>query len=77
MLTDVLFEVVKNHEEQYSIWPACKAIPKGWSAGIFQGPREECLDKIQDIWKDMRPKSLREALEKNGKSVHRVGDTSL
>jgi len=27
-----MFEVVKNHEEQFSIWPSDRAIPKGWSA---------------------------------------------
>ena len=26
------FQVVANHEEQYSIWPDYKAIPAGWRA---------------------------------------------
>lgn len=64
MSTDIEYVIVKNHEEQYSIWPVSKAIPAGWSAGIFQGSREECLSKIPEIWTDMRPKSLRDALEK-------------
>jgi MbtH protein len=27
---DILFQVVVNHEEQYSIWPDYKAVPAGW-----------------------------------------------
>lgn len=27
---DILFQVVVNHEEQYSIWPDYKAVPQGW-----------------------------------------------
>ncbi|SDT34445.1 MbtH-like protein [Pseudomonas granadensis] len=27
---DILFQVVVNHEEQYSIWPDYKAVPEGW-----------------------------------------------
>lgn len=29
---DIVFQVVVNHEEQYSIWPDYKAIPNGWRA---------------------------------------------
>ena len=28
---DTTFEVVINHEEQYSIWPDYKEIPPGWA----------------------------------------------
>ena len=34
---DILFQVVVNHEEQYSIWPDYKAIPNGWRAGAITG----------------------------------------
>ncbi|MDE9376527.1 MbtH family NRPS accessory protein, partial [Pseudomonas aeruginosa] len=27
---DIQFQVVVNHEEQYSIWPEYKEIPQGW-----------------------------------------------
>jgi len=26
----MVYRVVVNHEEQYSIWPADREIPKGW-----------------------------------------------
>jgi MbtH protein len=59
---DTLYEVVMNHEEQYSIWPSYKAIPAGWRAVGKSGPKSECLAYIEEVWTDMRPLSLRRAL---------------
>lgn len=53
------FAVVTNHEEQYSIWPDARDIPDGWVAVGPTGPKEECLDYIEHVWTDMRPRSLR------------------
>jgi MbtH protein len=41
-----LFNVVVNHEEQYSIWPDYKAIPNGWRAVGKAGNKKECLAYI-------------------------------
>ncbi|WP_091904418.1 MbtH family protein [Chitinasiproducens palmae] len=57
------FEVVVNHEEQYSIWPSYKAIPGGWRAVGMKGPKQACLDYIETHWTDMRPLSLRQAMD--------------
>jgi MbtH protein len=54
-----IYRVVVNDEEQYSIWPEERAIPAGWRDAGKQGPRQECLDWIHDVWTDMRPLSLR------------------
>jgi MbtH protein len=54
-----IYKVVKNHEEQYSIWPADKANPLGWSDAGCSGPKAECLAYIKEVWTDMRPLSLR------------------
>lgn len=59
---DTRFNVVVNHEEQYSIWPTYKAIPAGWTAVGFEGTKQACLAHIETIWTDMRPLSLRRAL---------------
>jgi len=56
--------VLINHEEQYSLWPAFRDIPAGWTATGPRGKRRECLDWIDKNWTDMRPKSLRDAMEK-------------
>jgi len=56
------FAVVKNHEEQYSLWPTFKPIPDGWSAVGKNGNKAECLAYIDATWTDMRPLSLRKAM---------------
>lgn len=63
---DTTYEVVVNHEEQYSIWPAYKSIPAGWRAVGKSGPKAECLAYIEEVWTDMRPLSLRRAMEARG-----------
>lgn len=57
------FRVVVNHEEQYSIWPADRELPLGWRAVGVEGEKEHCLAHIREVWTDMRPLSLRKALE--------------
>jgi len=54
-----LFDVVKNHEEQYSIWPANEPLPAGWTATGLRDSKDRCLAHIDAVWTDMRPKSLR------------------
>ena len=54
-----IYEVVVNHEEQYSIWPDYKDVPLGWSTVGKSGLKRECLDYIGQVWTDMRPLSLR------------------
>jgi MbtH protein len=54
------FAVVVNDEEQYSVWPEGKEIPPGWRAEGTIGTRPECLEHIDTVWTDLRPRSLRE-----------------
>jgi MbtH protein len=61
---DIQFKVVANHQEQYSIWPEFKKIPAGWIAVGPEGHREECLQYVEKIWTDMRPKTLRDKMKK-------------
>jgi len=60
---EATFHVVVNHEEQYSIWPADREIPAGWRAAGKTGKKSECLAYIEEVWKDMRPLSLREKMD--------------
>ena len=57
-----IHSVVMNHEEQYSIWPADRELPAGWGAVGQTGPKAECLAYIEEVWTDMRPRSLRERM---------------
>ncbi len=58
-----IYKVVMNDEEQYSIWPADRENPLGWREAGKQGTKEECLAYIEEVWKDMRPLSLRKRME--------------
>jgi len=59
----IQYKVVINHEEQYSLWPADRENPKGWWDTGKTGSKEECLVYVEQVWTDMRPKSLREHME--------------
>jgi len=58
-----IYNVVVNHEEQYSIWPSRKPAPFGWRDAGKSGLRDECLAWIQTVWTDMRPLSLRNRVD--------------
>ncbi|MEV0460839.1 MbtH family protein [Catellatospora methionotrophica] len=60
---DQPYAVVLNHEEQYSIWPADRELPLGWHGDGFTGSKADCLAHIDEVWTDMRPLSLRRAME--------------
>lgn len=60
---DAIYRAVVNDEQAYSIWRADQPLPPGWSDAGKQGTRQECLDHIETVWTDMRPLSLRRALE--------------
>lgn len=55
----IVYRVVVNHEEQYSIFPMHREIPAGWTDAGKQGTKAECLAYIEQVWTDMRPQSLR------------------
>jgi MbtH protein len=61
-----IYTVVMNHEEQYSIWPADRELPLGWTAVGKTGLKPECLAYIEEVWTDMRPKSLRDKMAEAG-----------
>jgi MbtH protein len=58
-----IYKVVVNHEEQYSIWPADREMPRGWREAGKQGTKSECLSHIEQVWTDMRPLSLRRQMD--------------
>lgn len=69
------YQVVANHEEQYSIWPSHKEIPNGWVAVGPEGPKDTCLDYIESVWTDMRPRSLR--LEMSDSTSNGAAESAL
>lgn len=65
---DGRFYVLINDEEQHSLWPTFATVPEGWR--IVHGSdgstgRQSCLDYVEEHWTDLRPKTLRDAIEKD------------
>ena len=60
--TDVRYFVVRNDEEQYSIWRTDKAVPSGWEVVGDADTKARCLARITELWTDMRPASLRRSM---------------
>lgn len=58
-----LFLVVMNHEEQYSVWPESRTVPNGWEVVGDPTTKRECLARIEELWTDMRPLSVRMHIE--------------
>ncbi len=63
---DERYVVVVNEEEQYSIWRADEPTPAGWTRLEVTGTKDECLDHVEQVWTDMRPRSVRVALDAGG-----------
>jgi MbtH protein len=60
---DRRWRVVLNEEEQYSVWWTDREPPAGWRAEGTEGTKDECLARIEEVWTDMRPLSLRRRME--------------
>jgi len=58
------FLVLVNDEDQHSLWPAFADIPAGWRKAFGEADRTECLAYVEEHWTDIRPKSLRDALDR-------------
>jgi MbtH protein len=63
---NTIWTVVVNDEEQYSIWFVDRELPPGWRNAGKEGPKEECLAYIEEVWTDMRPLSLRKRMDERG-----------
>jgi MbtH protein len=61
-----VYKAVVTDEEQYSIWPADRELPLGWKDTGKHGLKAEVLAWIEEVWTDMRPRSLREKMKEAG-----------
>jgi len=66
------YKVVRNDEEQYSIWLADADSPCGWYECGSRGSKAECLEYINQVWTDMRPRSLRLKMEEDARRVNEL-----
>jgi len=65
---DGRFYVLINDEEQYSLWPTFAEVPQGWRVVFGEESRAACVEYVGQNWTDMRPKSLRDAMEADEKA---------
>ena len=59
---DGTFYVLRNDEEQYSLWPVFADVPAGWHVVFGESTRADCVAYVEQTWTDLRPKSLRDAM---------------
>lgn len=57
------YRVLINDEEQHSIVPASFPAPAGWYEAGFSGEAAACEHWVDEHWPDIRPRSVREALD--------------
>jgi len=47
--------VLINAYQQYSLWPAFRALPAGWRSVFGPRPQAECMNWLNANWRDIRP----------------------
>ncbi|MGC4946074.1 MbtH family protein [Streptomyces sp. DT224] len=57
------FLVLVNGAGQHSLWPAFADVPDGWIVARPEETRQVCLEYIDKVWTDMRPRGLVEATD--------------
>ncbi|KAB2667868.1 MAG: MbtH family protein [Verrucomicrobia bacterium] len=71
------FRVLRNAEDQYSLWPGLLEVPAGWTPVGPTGSRRSCLDWIEAHWTDMRPASIRGGPDAGSAGVASTGPDTL
>jgi MbtH protein len=59
------YTVLVNDEEQYGLHPSDLDIPVGWRETGMRGAETECMAYVDSVWTDMRPLSLRRAMDQS------------
>lgn len=54
------YMVLKNDEDQHSLWPSFKEIPPGWVQVGPIGTKDECVAYVDENWTDITPLSQRQ-----------------
>lgn len=59
---DVSYTILRNDENQHSLWPQFADVPDGWTAVHGPDTHAACLEYVEQSWTDMRPRSLADAM---------------
>ncbi|MDQ1815086.1 MbtH family NRPS accessory protein [Massilia sp. CCM 9210] len=62
-MSEDLYFVVKNNEDQYSVWMEGRSLSAGWVTVGEAGSKQQCLERVEQLWTDMTPRSVREHLK--------------
>nr|WP_042184958.1 MbtH family protein [Kibdelosporangium sp. MJ126-NF4]CEL16409.1 putative MbtH family protein [Kibdelosporangium sp. MJ126-NF4]CTQ90361.1 putative MbtH family protein [Kibdelosporangium sp. MJ126-NF4] len=62
---DAQYLVLTNDEGQHSLWPAFAEVPDGWTVAADTRSRADALAFVERNWTDMRPASLRAAMQRD------------
>ena len=76
-IENMQYKVVVNHEDQYALWIHGKPNAPGWKDTGVVGSKSECLAYVNMVWTDMRPLSLRKAMERVSASIMKPVQTAL
>lgn len=49
------FSVLRNDQQQYSLWPVFASQPLGWRLEFGPGTRADCLEYIERNWTSINP----------------------
>ncbi|MCP3424940.1 MbtH family protein [Rothia sp. AR01] len=52
---DGQFRVLVNELRQHSLWPDFADVPQGWVAVYGPAARRDCLDYVEENWRDITP----------------------
>jgi MbtH protein len=55
---NVDYTVLRNEEDQHSLWPAFADVPAGWTKVFGPDDREACMTYVRENWSDLRPRSV-------------------
>jgi MbtH protein len=65
---DQQYTVLINDEEQYGLHLAGLDFPSGWRDVGVRGSEAECMAYVDRVWTDLRPASLRRAMDADAAS---------
>ncbi|WP_210604559.1 MbtH family protein [Brevibacterium oceani] len=54
------FRVLVNDLQQHSLWPSFADVPAGWVLVFGPASRDDCLEFVEENWKDITPRRLAE-----------------
>lgn len=68
------FRVLVNHEGQHSLWPDFAPVPGGWTSQHGPSGREDCLQYVEENWRDIAPMSLKQSISERKHGARAVRD---